>query len=317
MERERSNMKSKFFKLSGILVGLILILAIFGLNPVVAKASKQLYFDEDGSLYYIAREKKATSNIKYSTIGWIIKRYDMPLDVAGQQYVIVTKNTYKPYEADPNDSRYVYCYYRSDKNEILNAIKSVSMEWYDVLNKYGDTVYIDSVMTVVEYGEPQGYLYSGGKYTGEVYFDYEGIAGARYWASPQSLLVNFGMSVEFPALYTPLATSIENIATETIKVGNALFSTATNGSLDYDITKGLPAGEELYVKSGVSSGLYEFYVDRITGKVTLCVGVPVKYILKWTDYYGEYHEETKVVKRYYTVDRYFTYCEYKGYTVKN
>lgn len=309
-------MKSKSFKLSGILVCFILFLAIFGLNPMVAKANEELYFDEDGNLYYITREKKATSSVKYYTIGWIIKRYDMPIDVKGQQYVIVTKSNYRPDEVDPNDGKYVYCYYKSDKDEILNAIKSVSMEWYDLLNKYGDTVYIDSVMTVLEQGVQQGFLYSGGSYTGEVYFDYEGIAGARDWASPQSLLVNFGMSVEFPVLYKPLASSISNIETETIRITNSFFSTATNGATDYDIAKGVPAGEELYVKAGVSSALYDLYVEKVTGKVTLCVGVPIKYILKWTDYYGVAREEVKEVKRYYTVDRYFSYYAYKGYTVK-
>ena len=85
-ERERSNMKSKFLRLSGILLGTIFFLAIFGISPIVAKASEELYFDNDGNLYYITRERKATSNVKYFTIGWIIKRYDMPIDAPGQQY---------------------------------------------------------------------------------------------------------------------------------------------------------------------------------------------------------------------------------------
>ena len=111
-------MKSKIFKLSGILVGTIFFLAIFGLSPIIAKANEELYFDNDGNLYYITREKKATGSVKYYTIGWIIKRYDMPIDAAGQQYVVVTKSNYKPDEVDLNNSKYVYCYYRSDKEEI-------------------------------------------------------------------------------------------------------------------------------------------------------------------------------------------------------
>lgn len=309
-------MKSKFLKLSGILVGTIFFLALFGISPIIAKANEELYFDNDGNLYYITRERKATSSVKYYTIGWIIKRYDMPIDVDGQQYVIVTKSNYKPDEVDPNNSKYVYCYYRSDKEEILSAIKSVSMEWYNVLDKYGDTVYIDSVMTVIEKGNQKGFLYAGGSYTGEVYFDYEGIAGARDWASPQSLLVNFGMSVEFPVLYKPLTTTIQTYGTEEIKISNSMFSSATNGAYDYDISKGIPAGEELYVNGSASGGLYEFIVDRVTGKMSICVMVPVTYKLKWTDYYGVKQEETKVVKKYYLVDRYFSYCQYRKYDEK-
>ena len=65
----------------------------------------------------------------------------MPIDIPGQQYVIVTKTNYKPDEPDPADNRYVYTYFKSDKDEILGAVNSVSKEWYDILVNYGDTVY--------------------------------------------------------------------------------------------------------------------------------------------------------------------------------
>ena len=150
-------MKSKLLKVGSILFGTIFFLAIFGISPIVAKAN-ELYFDCDGSLYYVTREKKATGSVKYYTIGWTIKRYDMPIDAPGQQYVIVTKSNYKPDEVDPQDSKYVYCYYRSDKEEILEAVKSVSLDWYNTLELYGDTVYIDSVMTVKVGDEQKGFL---------------------------------------------------------------------------------------------------------------------------------------------------------------
>lgn len=302
-------MKSKLLKVGSILFGTIFFLAIFGLSPIVAKAN-ELYFDCDGSLYYVTREKKATGSVKYYTIGWTIKRYDMPIDAPGQQYVIVTKSNYKPDEVDPQDSRYVYCYYRSDKEEILEAVKSVSLDWYNTLELYGDTVYIDSVMTVKVGDEQKGYLYQGGQYTGEVYFDYEGIASARDWASPSSLLAKFGMSVEFPALYKPMSTGIEVLRQEPCSVSSSLFSSATNGSNDYDISNGIPSGEKLYFQSSVSKGLYTLYLNKVSGEMRIDVEVPVTYILRWTDYYGVQQEETKVVKRYYTVKRQFTYYAY-------
>lgn len=302
-------MKSKLLKVSSILLGTIFFLAIFGISPIVAKAN-ELYFDCDGSLYYVTREKKATGSVKYYTIGWTIKRYDMPIDAPGQQYVIVTKSNYKPDEVDPQDSKYVYCYYRSDKEEILEAVKSVSLDWYNTLELYGDTVYIDSVMTVKVGDEQKGYLYQGGQYTGEVYFDYEGIAGAREWASPSSLLAKFGMSVEFPALYKPMSTGIEVLRQEPCSVSSSLFSSATNGSNNYDISNGIPSGEKLYFQSSVSKGLYTLYLNKVSGEMRIDVEVPVTYILRWTDYYGVPQEETKVVKRYYTVKRQFTYYAY-------
>ena len=310
-------MKSKFIKSSIFFAGVMFFLAIFGMSPIVVRANEELYFDNDGNLYYITREKKATGSVKYYTIGWIIKRYDMPINVAGQQYVIVTKSNYKPDQVDPEDSRYVYCYYKSDKDEILNAVKTVSNEWYNSLAKYGDTVYIDSVMTVIEKGVQQGYLYSGGKYTGEVYFDYKGIANARGWASPESLAVNFDMSVEFPALYKPISTSICVLDEIETSISNSVFLSAENGSDKFRIDLGIPSGEKMYVQSSVSKGIYTVKLKKIVGEMKIEVKIPVKYILKWTDYYGVKQEETRVVNRYYTIKRDFSYYIYDGYSVKN
>ena len=315
-ERERSYMKSKIIKWSSILIGVVVFLAIFSMSPIVARANEELYFDTDGNLYYITRERKASSSVKYYTIGWIIKRYDMPIDAEGQKYVIVTKSNYKPDMVDPEDEDYVYCYYRSDKEEILNAIKTVSSHWYMNLELYGDTVYIDSVMTVLQKGEQQGFLYEGGEYTGEVYFDYEGIAGARNWASPESLKVNFGMSVEFPTLYRPTNTFISSYRNNWLNLTNSLFSSSSNGSNDYDIASGIPSGESLYVKSSASKGLYSLSLRAISGIMSVEVKVPVTYILKWTDYYGVEREETKEVNRFYTVNRAFSYYTYVGYEEK-
>lgn len=309
-------MKSKVFKLSGILLGVMFFLAIFGISPIVARASEELYFDNDGNLYYITREIKASSSTKYYTIGWIIKRYDMPIDVPGQQYVIVTKSNYKPDMVDPEDSKYVYCYYKSDKEEILSAVRTVSSEWYLNLQRYGDTVYIDSVMTVLEDGVQQGFLYQGGEYTGEVYFDYEGIAGARSWASPESLKVNFDMSVEFPVLYMPMAAYVSSFKQEWQTISSSFFSSSSNGSDDYDIENGIPSGEKMYIKGSASKVIYMVSLKKATGQMTIDVKVPVTYILKWTDYYGVEREETRVVNCYYTVKRPFSYYSYDSYTEK-
>lgn len=309
-------MKSKLLKIGSIIFCTIFFLAIFGLSPIIVKANEELYFDRDGNLYYVTREKKATSSVKYYTIGWTIKRYDMPIDVPGQQYVIVTKSNYKPDEVDPNNDKYVYCYYKSDKEEILQAVKSVSTEWYNTLVRYGDTVYIDSVMTVKVDGEQKGYLYQGGQYTGEVYFDYEGIAGARDWASPESLRVNFGMSVEFPMLYRSQTTSIVVLSQGAVNVSSSVFSSASNGAYNHDIANGIPSGENLYFQSNVSKGIYTVSLNKISGEMKIDVEVPVTYILRWTDYYGVKREEKKVVKRYYTVNRKFSYYTYKGFEEK-
>lgn len=312
LERERGNMNQKLSKLFRFLcTGAVVILLFLVSNPIVAEAD-ELYFDEEGNLYYTTHEKKASGSVRYMTIGWIIKRYDMPLDVAGQQYVIVTKTNYKPDEPDPDNDRYIYSYFKSDKDEILNAIKTKYSEWYNILVNYGDTVYIDSVMTVVRGDEQLGFLYVGGKTEGEVYFTYEGIANAREWASKESIRENFGMQVEFPIINVPTAPSAKILKQEPVAISGSVYGSFVNGSSDYDINKGIPSGENIYIKGAVDPCRYVLNCKKITAEITYTVPVPVTYILKWTDYYGVKREENRTVYRNYQVTRQFTYYTYEG-----
>lgn len=299
-------MKQKLSKTKFFFTGAVCLLLFLVVNPIVAKAD-ELYFDKEGNLYFVAREKKATGSVSYKTIGWIIKRYDMPIDVKGQQYVVVTKTSYKPDEPDALDSRYVYSYFKSDKEEILGAVKSVSEEWYNILVNYGDTVYIDSVMTVQKSGEPLGKLYPGGGYEGEVYFTYEGISEAREWASKESIKKHFGMSVSFPIINIPKSSSVRTIKEEDVYISNAVGGSFINGSDTYDVEKGIPSGELMYLKGSVDKGKYILRCKKVTAELTTTVSVPVTYILKWTDYYGVNREETRKIYRNYQVTRQFSY----------
>lgn len=300
---------SKSFKF--FITGIIAILLFLVANPMEAKAS-ELYFDEEGNLYYVTREKKASGSVRYKTIGWIIKRYDMPIDVAGQQYVIVTKSAYKPAEPDPEDDRYVYNFFKADKEELLGAIHSQYKEWYDILTNYGDTVYIDSVMTVINGTEQLGYLYVGGKTTGEVYLTYEGIAGARNWASKESIKQNFGMKVEFPVINVPPEPTVRIIKEEPVSVSGSVYGSFSNGSEEYDISRGIPSGEDIYIKGTADPGQYVLKCKKITAELTVTVPVPVTYVLKWTDYYGVKREDRRTIHRSYEVKRQFTYYTYEG-----
>ena len=171
------------------------------------------------------------------------------MNVPGQQYVIVTKTNYKPDEPDPTDSRYVYTYFKSDKDEILGAVKSVSNEWYDILVNYGDTVYIDSVMTVVNGDRQLGYLYPGGAHTGEVYFTYDGIAGARDWASKSGIRAYFDMAVTFHAIVEGGEPDEEVVGEDMVIISSSVCASFQNGSRSYDITAGIPSGESSAVSA--------------------------------------------------------------------
>ena len=290
-------------------------------SPQTVSAS-ELYFDNEGNLYFHTRDKKATGGTKYKTIGWVIKRYDMPMNASGQQYVIVTKSTYKPDEVDPSDNRYVFCYFKSDKEEILEAVKSVSTDWYEQLYYYGDEVYIDSVMTIVQSGVQLGTLNKGGTYSGEVYFTYEGIAGARKWSSPQSLKSRFDMSVEVPILHKTakpmiVINSIESMELSNNNMLSFILGHDVYGQEKYDVHHGIPSGDTLYLKGVAMKGLYNITLQYIQGVYRMMRGVPVEYTLEWVDYEGNQRREKKMVYveqeinspfAYYQVEEVENYC---------
>lgn len=308
-ERERGRMKKSISKFKLLFAGAVFVLLFFAANPIRAMAD-ELYFDDEGNLYFVTRDKKATGSVKYMTIGWIIKRYDMPIDIPGQQYVIVTKTNYKPDEPDPADNRYVYTYFKSDKDEILGAVNSVSKEWYDILVNYGDTVYIDSVMTVVSKGNQLGYLYPGGYYTGEVYFTYEGIANARQWAYKEGIRAYFDMAVAFHPIVEKKEPEGTVVKVETVEINSTVYNTFSNGSETYDITVGIPSGESMYLKGYADKGRYTLTCRRVTAEYSTDVVVPVTYILRWTDYKGVAREEKKQISYRYRVKRQFQYYIY-------
>lgn len=309
--------KSLFKSIIRLIIFVSICLLIFFVeNPTVVQA-EELYFDEEGNLYFHTRDRKATGSVGYATIGWIIKRYDMPMNAPGQQYVIVTKMNYKPDETDPEDSNYLLCYFKTDKDEILNAVQSVSQEWYDILTKYGDDVYIDSVMTVGEDGVLLGTLYEGGAYEGEVYFTYETMSVARWWSSLDCIKEHYDMVVRFLQTEKPKETEVVVTGNTRVDIGNAvgtsfIVGAGAYGSEHYDIKQGIPSGEQLYVKGVVDSTVNVLKLSKVTGQVTLSVPVPVTYLLKWTDYYGNQKEETRLINRYYEVTRDFSYYAYGG-----
>lgn len=309
-----SNHLKKALKL--LTTGLLFLWLICSFNSITAQAD-ELYFDEQGNLYFHSRDKEASGSVRYKTIGWVIKRYDMPMEAPGQQYVIVTKRQYKPNEPDPDNEGYVFCYFWSDKTEILSAVQSVSQEWYNILTGYGDDVYIDSVMTVVNGTKELGALYAGGEYSGEVYFTFEGIANARNWASPESLRDDYDNKVAFPQIVHKKERQVDVIKREDIYFNTSQYSAfvvgaGTYGREPFDVSKGIPSGKALYVKGRADSTQAVLKLTKVTARMTECIEVPVTYLLRWQDYYGNYKHDTRVIYRYYDVVRDFTYYEFGG-----
>lgn len=276
-----------------------------------------LKFDDEGNLLMTTHDKKATSKVTYRTLGWIIKRYDAPLDAPGQKYAVI-KMQYADiqYREDPNDSAYIYCYYYGDKQGIYESVYGANRKWSEILYKYGDYVYIDEIMTVCSNGVPLGTLTSNSSNcinsTGEVYYDYEGIAGARNWASKESLLTHFNKKVKYPTMVIAPEFNISEAKTNSIEYRNNAVAIGTIGSNEeneeiYNVTDGIPVTENLYVKTVADSAAYEMRFDRYVGQAAFPVKVVTTYHFQWTDYYGVKRKEDVKATRWYLVKRDFAY----------
>lgn len=158
--------------------------------------NEKLEFDKDGNLVMTTYDKTATSNVTYQTIGWTIKRSQG--SVSGNESIRIKLTASAASKVDPNNSAYEYHYFQCTKETIFNQIEHGSQEWMHELYTNGGTVYLDAIMTVCEGGVPKGGMTADGKVYGEVYFTYDGIAGARNWADKQSLRSHFNKSVDFP-----------------------------------------------------------------------------------------------------------------------
>lgn len=270
----------------------------------VAYASEEIYFDDEGNLIYITYDKKATSSVSYKAIGWILKRYDAPMDAPGQQYVIVRKIEYAV--DDPDNPGYLYCYFWSDRDEILSAVEKVSPQWRKQLEEYGSTIYIDNVMTVCNNRVPLGNVDENGNCTGEVYYTFDGIKNARSWARPEFLKSYFDIKLQFPVLVQP-PTIYVNKNTETYSsVGSSILLAMSVGSSEYgneiyDVGVAIPAGEELYFKGQCDSYQYNLTIGEYNGTVYVPVRVDTDYVINWVDTSGVAQSETKKVYRWYSV----------------
>ena len=266
-----------------------------------ASASEEIYFDEEGNLNYITYDKKATSATSYKAIGWILKRYDAPINASGQQYVIVRKIEYVV--EDEDNPGYLYCHFWSDKDEILDAVEAVSSEWRKQLETYGDMVYIDSVMTVCKSGVPLGNVDKSGTCTGEVYYTLEGIQNARPWANKQYLTAYYDLQLRFPILTKVPSLTYDSPKTENKSYISSSMSALRVDSDEYDVSAAIPAGENIDFIGSCDRYQYKVNYDVSTCVVYVPVEVKIDYIIKWVDFEGKSQSENRTISKWYKVPK--------------
>lgn len=291
---------------------------------VYAESSSQsaIYFDGSGNFVFSTYDRIATGNIVYSTVGWIIKKYEEPVGAAGQISVVIPLPNYSYEIIDKDNPGYKYSYFIMEGEQILSYINSVSQTWADYLKKYGGTVYLDSVMTVEEKGVPMGGVDSAGAGYGEVYIDYNGISTARGWADPYCLLDYFDIPVAFPNFLKKPQSQIpeDSMKTQKVAIGSGVIAGITLGSHEmeyeeYDTALGIPSGEDIYAYGMADRYYEEGVLLKNTGVVNVPVKVTTDYVLKWTDITGKERTEKVQADRYYYVQKSFEYYTVDSFSV--
>ncbi|RCX07133.1 hypothetical protein DFR58_1584, partial [Anaerobacterium chartisolvens] len=161
-------------------------------------ADEELKFEPDGSLIMTTYDIKATTPIRYRTIGWTIYSADRSKSVVIQLWESESEDID---EDGDGYKEHVRTYFETDQHTIFNRIGAVDKEWQEKLYSEGGYLIFDGVLTIVEYdGEVEkrrlGQLTNGGdSYVGEVYFTLDGIKNARGWGSPGSLDSHFNKKV--------------------------------------------------------------------------------------------------------------------------
>ena len=286
-------------------------------------------FDSEGNLWMVTHDKAAVTGIRYTTLGWTIKRYNSP--IAGNQSVRVKLETYCPDKVDPNNPEYLYGYFVIHKERIFQSINSAYPEWAQELYTNGGTVYLDGIMTVVQNGVKQGSMSEGGALSGEVYTTYSGIAGARNWRDKEGLKSHFDKSVYFPANPGMIEAPVEgdeNMEVVTVISGiNADNLSSVNrlwiSSDEFEVNRAIPSSECVSIGGSLQKYYYQATYEHHYGTKEVPVTANVTYTLTWND--GRPHREQVTVTKSAEVPREYSYwkirtinlCYLKNAEVRN
>ena len=318
----------------GIILIIFLLNLYFGSKMNIYAASipfegEGIAFDSEGNLWMVTHDKAAVTGIRYTTLGWTIKRYNSP--IAGNQSVRVKLETYCPDKVDPNNPEYLYGYFVIHKERIFQSINSAYPEWAQELYTNGGTVYLDGIMTVTQNGVKQGSMSEGGALSGEVYTTYSGIAGARNWRDKEGLKSHFDKSVYFPANPGMIEAPVEgdeNVEVVTVTSGINMDNLSSVNRLwissdEFNVSRAIPSSECVSIGGSLQKYYYQATYEHHYGTRAVPVTASVTYTLTWND--GRTHREQVTVTKSVEVPREYSYwkirminlCYLKNAEVRN
>ncbi|MBO5247262.1 MAG: hypothetical protein J6B28_08405 [Eubacterium sp.] len=240
---------------------------------------ENLVFDSQGNLQMTTRDKKADGAVRYRTIGWTMKRMKTATDASSCVRLKLQQSGVS--KADPEDENYMFTYFTCDKDLIFAKIGQASADWQLDLYQNGGIVYMDAIMTVVENGQPLGYMDENGMLHGEVYTTAAGIMSARDWSDPDALRTHFQKEVFFYPVpefiqweegwedrdLLRIAYGKKECGENQVKLTSDIF----------DTTKGIPTGEQMHAETNLQAYFYEAKLVRHFGSVAVPVSIAVTY----------------------------------------
>lgn len=262
-------------------------------------------------------EDTVATSVGYLTIGWTVKKYDLPIDASGN--VTFRCNLEKKYYVDENGV--VHTNFVFDEEELLDKIEARYPDWASELQIYGGSVYLDAVMTctIYENGAHRalGSMDEQGKLSGETYTTYEGIANARWWYDKTFFRTRYDIEVVYEATMVPeepIEYQETIVKKEYIKYygcddNGVLMADLQLGSDEYDVDTAIPSGEELWWQTVGISGAHKLKYELTHIDAVYPVKVNVTQKLTWTDKQGRARSEQVVYAKWYGVVRSVDYCE--------
>ena len=104
------------------LIFICLTILFISLSVSKTALAEELYFNESGDLIFSVYDKIATNEIKYKTIGWVIKRYNDVLQADGQNSVNISKSGFIYQIPDQENPEYCYTTFIVDGDAIMDRI---------------------------------------------------------------------------------------------------------------------------------------------------------------------------------------------------
>lgn len=278
---------------------------------------ESLKFDSNGNLLMTTRDKKADSNVRYRTIGWVVKRTPQTTGSATSIRLRLEQNGAS--HVDPADPNYIFTYFKCDHSLIFDKIGMASADWQRSLYQNGGTVYMDAIMTVVENGRALGYMDVSGVLHGEVYTTAAGIMNARPWADPQSLRTHYNKAVRFPAikdLFVPGEGKDEeeslriSYGQEFCRASNYVYVwAAPDKNPLFEVAKGIPTGEDVFASGKLQKYYYKGALTHYYGTVPVPVEIAVTYT------YTVETEEGTETESFTSSSTYYVNREYSYYRI--